>query len=204
MKKLLVLVILLLSIWVETPSAAAENDSERGLTIEMGFSLSRTKGYDYDAGLYYTGGKNSDHIIAPMFIPRIGYRFNPQWTVGLMYINNTINDDRKDNHRYNSFGAFVERNCFSFVSGRISFFTDLQYLYNHTLSGNNFTECGLVPGLAFHISGSPVDIKLRYLFVGFNDCHSYLKGEWGGCLGRGNFILDAGLQRLQIGAALTF
>lgn len=200
MKKLPAFVILMLGLWVLTPSGASAEKPERGITVEMGFSLNRMERYHQLGG----GPFSISHDIAPMYIPRIGYRFNSLWSVGVMYINCTTDNYRADVDRYNSFGAFVERNFFSFASRRLSFFADLQYLYTHTLQGENSSECGLVPGLTFHIPGSPVDIKLRYLFVGFNDCYSFYKRGWGGCLGRGNFILDAGLQHLHIGAALTF
>lgn len=199
MKKFTTFVILMLGLWVFTPSGATAENPERGITVEMGFSLDRMFGY-YNL----EGPTKTFHRVSPTYIPRVGYRFSPQWAIGVMYINCTTDNYRADVNRYNSFGAFVERNFFSFASRRLSFFADLQYLYKHTLQGENYSECGLVPGLAFHIPGAPVDIKLRYLFVGFNDCYAFLKRNWGGCLGRGNFILDAGLQHLQIGASVIF
>ncbi|ROT14577.1 hypothetical protein [Paramuribaculum intestinale] len=66
------------------------------------------------------------------------------------------------------------------------------------------TEAGVMPCFAYRIPKSPVDIKLRYLFLGFNDSHRFYKGEAPGCLGRGDWIIDASLRRLEIGASITF
>lgn len=65
-------------------------------------------------------------------------------------------------------------------------------------------EVGFTPSIAYRIGNSPVELKLRYLFIGFNHSDRDYKSEAPGCLGRGDWIVDASLRRLEIGASITF
>lgn len=169
---------------------------EKGVTATAMFGLSQCR------SLHGTGKESS---IGVVITPRIGYRLNPAWEAGGMF-------------RYEKFGRNL--NCYGIGAyGEYSFwrsdvglraFVDMQGYYSIPNSGNDggnedsFVEAGLTPGLAYHIANSPVDLKLRYLFVGFNNSERFYKTDAPGCLGRNDWILDASLRRLEIGLSVMF
>lgn len=72
--------------------------------------------------------------------------------------------------------------------------------------GYKMFEAGFTPGVAYRFPNSKIDITLRYLFIGFNHStlgHNYPKGTHG-CLGKSDWIIDAGLRRLELGLAINF
>ncbi len=181
---------------------AADRNKEKGLTVGVGFGLSYA---NHD--MYST----EDHV-GMIAVPKVGYRLNPRWEVGGMvkYENasTTFNS-------YIGIGPYSEYTFATAADGNLRFFARAQAVfsidtsenYNADIDSPDSKGCpfdiGLTPGVAYRIPGSPVDLKLTYLFIGFNNNDRWYK-ELGGCLGRGNWIIDAGVRRLEIGATVQF
>lgn len=181
---------------------AADRNKEKGLTVGVGFGLSYA---NHD--MYST----EDHV-GMIAVPKVGYRLNPRWEVGGMvkYENASTTFDS-----YIGIGPYSEYTFATAADGNLRFFARAQAVlsidasenYNADIDSPDSKGCpfdiGLTPGVAYRIPGSPVDLKLTYLFIGFNNNDRWYK-ELGGCLGRGNWIIDAGVRRLEIGATVQF
>lgn len=175
---------------------AQNNSDERGFTAGIMFGLSQT---------HHDNFINKKNHIGVIVTPRLGYRFNSSWEAGALFRYEKFSEDLN----YYGIGGYGEYSFLHFNNG-LRMFVDLQAYHSFPgtdIDGGNeesFTEVGFVPGVAYRIGNSPVDLKLRYLFVGFNHGPRYYKSEAPGCLGRGDFILDAALRRLEIGVSVTF
>lgn len=194
MKRIVSIITVIVGLWLMPVNSQAGifDNPDKGMTAEMGLGISRVS--EYTVGVPY----EELHKTGVIYIPRLSYRFNSNWSAGIIFRYDSNNFDS-----YKSYGAFAELSFLKIRSCWLRVFTDLHYLYNHS-DIRNFTEIGLVPGIALNIPGSPIDIKLRYLFIGFNDGY-YRHKDVGGCLGRrGDWILDAGLRRLELGVAVNF
>lgn len=193
MNKIISLLALIVSLWSvpQQAWAATSDNPERGLNLEMGFAISRTID-EVDGGICRT----RNGII---YTPRIGYRFNADWEAGLFF-----RYDKNKAVDCKGYGAFAEYSFVRWASGHLRVFADGLISYNKDDYDRDFVEVGFTPGIAFNIPHTPVDIKLRYMFIGFDSDH-YLRKEVGGCLGhRGNWVIDAGLRRLELGVAVNF
>lgn len=171
----------------------------RGLTLEMGASVNQ---YRDDALIIGPQPDKYPWVFGCLLTPRIGFSFNDNYALGALFRYDT-------NHvsKHYGFGAYIDRTVKHFDNINLRIFVEAQWSYNHNdhdyiADYRNFTEIGLVPGVAFRIPSTPVDLKLRYLFLGYNDDLPVFKQS--ACLGRGEIILDAGLRRLEIAAAITF
>jgi len=182
---------------------ADDGGKESGVTATLLLGLSQTH---YGANQYH----DSEFKVGFMFTPCVGYRFNDRWEAGALFKYEKVADAAT----YYGFGAYGEYNYLRFVDNRLRLFVDLQAYYSaggRDGYGDDLgapedkqpTEVGFVPGIAYRIPGSKVDLKLRYLFIGFNNNDRWYK-EMGGCVGRGDWILDAGLRRLEFGVAVNF
>lgn len=197
-----IFILFLLSVFTFTVKAV-ESESLSGVTATLLLGLSQTH---YGANQYH----DSEFKVGFMFTPRVGYRFNDRWEAGALFKYEKVADAAT----YYGFGAYGEYNYLRFVDNRLRLFVDLQAYYSaggRDGYGDDLgapedkqpTEVGFVPGIAYRIPGSKVDLKLRYLFIGFNNNDRWYK-EMGGCVGRGDWILDAGLRRLELGVAVNF
>lgn len=197
-----IFILFLLSVFTFTVKAV-ESESQSGVTATLLLGLSQTH---YGANQYH----DSEFKVGFMFTPRVGYRFNDRWEAGALFKYEKVADAAT----YYGFGAYGEYNYLRFADNRLRLFVDLQAYYSTGgrdgygddlgLPGDKQpTEVGFVPGIAYRIPGSKVDLKLRYLFIGFNNNDRWYK-EMGGCVGRGDWILDAGLRRLELGVAVNF
>lgn len=175
---------------------AASGFARSGIEVEMGFGMGRSLQKNYG-----------------ILSPRLQYNINDDWSVGAVM----KFDVRKDHaNLYYSYGGFVQ---YRFLRrGSFALFVDAAGSYNHQLetvlvddwrpdSGapeglRNFAEVGLTPGVSYSIADTGFSLKLRYLFLGYNSAPSWYKSL--GCLGDGDFILDAGLRRLSLSVAYAF
>lgn len=200
---------LILSLFLCNQVSAQQTEEERGFTLTAMFGLSNS---EYLHGT--TSGLEKDTYTGPVITPRIGYRFNKKWEAGVLF--RYEKSGKHDN--YYGIGGYGELNYLRFNNG-IKLFVDMHAIYSiHSCgydyypnspgiySGNDddMTEIGFVPGVAYKIPQTPVDLKLRYLFIGFNNSEKDYKSDVKGCLGRGDFILDGALRRLEIGLSVTF
>ena len=201
MKNIKALISILLLFAVNLITRATEPES--GVTATLLLGLSQTH---YGANQYH----DSEFKVGFMFTPRVGYRFNDRWEAGALFKYEKVADAAT----YYGFGAYGEYNYLRFADNRLRLFVDLQAYYStggRDGYGDDLgfpgdkepTEVGFVPGIAYRIHGSKVDLKLRYLFIGFNNNDRWYK-DMGVCVGRGDWILDAGLRRLELGVAVNF
>lgn len=198
-----ILITLAIAICTLCQIKAVDFGGDRGITVSAMFGCNYshvkiTHGIYRDYKDYY-----------PVITPRIGYRLNSSWEAGVLYRYEGSKGDRNEHPHYSGIGAYGEWSFLKFLR-RFRFIADAHILYNF-FEGNgdysgssNMTEAGIMPCIAYNIPGSPVDIKLRYLFLGFNNSHRYYEENAPGCLGRGDWIIDASLRRLEIGASITF
>lgn len=207
MRKILVLLIFVCS---AIGACNAQNGSGAFLEAGLGFTHSE---YKYRQR---TGGT----VIVDL---RAGYSINSMFTLGAMMKSENYSDD----WHFKCWGGFAEYRFFKASRIPLYLFVDLHgyHAKGHTvrvimygavskdaLYGTeflkNFTEIGFTPGIGFTIPRTPLSIRLRYLFIGFNDANShgipgtYYK-DYRGCLGGGNWIVDAGLRRLEISVSAT-
>lgn len=190
-------IILIIMAVLYQQKAMALQPTEQGITTGIYTGLNRWERADHNkVGFSVT--------------PQIGYRFNSKWEAGAMF----KFDHYSDLVNYYGIGAYGRYNCVLTPNGAFRLFVDGQAYYSigdyekyygGDLTDNsvNPVEIGLTPGIAYRIHGSKVDLKLRYLFIGFNNNDRWYK-EMGGCVGRGDWILDAGLRRLELGVAVNF
>lgn len=198
-----------LSLFLCNQISAQILEKERGISISAMFGLTQRH---YLHGTSF--GIEKDKYTGPIINPRVGYRFNKKWEAGLLFRYEKFGEYSN----YYGIGGFGEYNYLRFNNG-IKLFVDMQAIYSIQSGGygadndnpdcysninDNITEIGFVPGVAYNIPQTPVDIKLRYLFVGFNHSSKDYKADTKGCLGRGDFILDGALRRLEIGLSVTF
>lgn len=176
-------------------------DSGCRFTIGSDFGIGRGHGF-YDG--WIGGGPHPEKApgweYGVLLTPRIGLRIDDKREFGIMYRYEST--QKNETHSY---GAYYERTYLRFQKVNLRLLVDWQYSYNHPVNhdSHNFTEIGATPGIAYHFEGTGLDIRLCYLFLGFNDSMRERK-EFGGCLGRGNWIIDAGIRRLSIGMSYTF
>ena len=189
MKKLLLLLILLTA---GLPGFSRIVDDEKGFTLGVGFGV-------WNETLHIASRKL--HHIDWIGSARVGYRITPDVEAGIVL---GRRDDRGSRYIVSTgvYGGY----CFK-RAGQFRVFADGEFA--DILSRNYYggpkmdgIEFGIRPGVAYKLKNLPIDLKLRYLFLGFNNLSRVLRTE--ACLGGGNWIVDAGLNRLEIGAAVTF
>lgn len=186
-------------------ASAETKQDERGVVVDLSFGIfhSDQKYTNYNQSITH------DHYCGLIVAPRIGYKLNNKCTVGVMYKYQSFLE-HANTMDYGMFGEYT-------VAGKSNqgfrVFVDMHGVYSHmkydydggSVPEKNNWEVGFTPGMAFHIPRTRVDLLLRYLFVGFNSNKFYFVRKCAkGCLGGGDWILDAGLHRLQIGASVTF
>lgn len=202
-------IIAMLSLFLCNQTSAQQIGKEQGFSVTAMFGLSQSR---YLRGT--TFGSDRKTYTGPVITPRVCYRFNKKWEAGLLFRYEKFGEYSN----YYGIGGFGEYNYLRFNNG-IKLFVDMQAIYSiqsggygadndnpdcHSNINDNITEIGFVPGVAYNIPQTPVDIKLRYLFVGFNHSSKDYKADTKDCLGRGDFILDGALRRLEIGLSVTF
>lgn len=195
MKRLQFFLVALLSIGCVTTGKAQSDDS--GLTVGLSFGIGQERAF------YGTHHETNSGVIVT---PRIGYRFNEKWEAGAFFKYQKFGKYQN----YYGIGGYGEYDALKIVDN-LSLFIDMKASYSFlnssadgVLGESGIAEIGFVPGLKYRIPGSPVDVKFRYLFVGFNHSGRDYKAESPGCLGRGDWIIDAGLRRFELGVALNF
>lgn len=210
MKRLITLLILSLTLLSQ-----AYGEDNSGILVEANIGITRST-HEYPDWL---GVSEKKHYTNALLDVRLGYRFNSRWAVGAMF--------KRDKYElignFPCWGGFVEYTAFNIKQLPLYLFIDLHAYHGKDTTGyiggwyvdedgnmhtdghrpTEFTEVGFTPGIGFHIPHTPIDVKLRYLFVGFNNINDRDYKEVGGCLGRGNWILDAGVRRLEIGISAT-
>lgn len=189
-----------------TAVAASNGEKESGRVIGVMFGL------NHKSNEYWS---HTGMIVRP----NLGYRINPQWEVGAFFKYEDLDDHTYSGGLYGDFTAyqFGETGLSLVVEAQASIIAmprEYDSDYALLLAGipdfpshsdsNVFFECGFTPGLRYHIPKTPVDIKMRYLFVGYSNNRRWVKADYPGCLGRGDVILDAGLRRLEVGVSLIF
>lgn len=191
------IIIFILAAIFTCDAISVDFNDERGITVSAMLGISQ---YYHS---FAVGGHENKY--GPVATPRIGYRFNAKWEAGVLF-----RFEKFGNYSdYGGIGIYGEWSFSRFTSGlRLiaeghahSNFCGTDLLGIHT---KNMTEVGFTPCVAYHIANSPVDLKLRYLFLGFNHSMRNYKSDAPGCLGRGDWIIDASLRRLEIGASITF
>lgn len=193
------LILSIFSVRAESPQ------DEKGIMVSASFGVFHSH---YYRDLTYTG-----LIVAP----RIGYRINNNWAVGALYKYKKI----LSGANIMDYGIFGQYTILGRPEKGFRLFTDLQVAYSKEhdsydsdsiIDGpplpyhrSDNWEVGFTPGVAFRIPGIPVDILLRYLFIGFNNAEHDFVRYYSHCrLGGGDWIIDAGLHRLELGVSVTF
>lgn len=186
-------------------SQAIDFSDDRGITVSALFGVSHS---------HRSFNHHSDNHYGLVASPRIGYKFNADWEAGALFRYEKF----KDYNEYVGVGIYGEWSFMRFAS-ELRLITEAHATFNayvsngYLINGYNntypykhtdMTEVGFTPCIAYRIANSPVDLKLRYLFIGFNHSERSYKAEAPGCLRRGNWIIDASLRRLEIGASITF
>ena len=201
MKK--IVITLVIAICTICQIKAVDFSDDRGITASALFGC-------YHSHVKITYGVLSEfNEYYPVITPRIGYRFNSSWEAGIFYRYEGSMGDYNEHPHYSGIGAYGEWSFFRFLRG-FRLIAEAHVLYNFFVGDSDFngssnmTEVGMIPCIAYRIPHTPVDIKLRYLFLGFNNSHRYYKAHAPGCRGRGDWIIDASLRRLEIGASITF
>ncbi|MBD5308731.1 MAG: porin family protein, partial [Bacteroides sp.] len=174
-------------------------DDEKGLTAGIGLGL----GQLYDGDDSYV-----------MIQPKIGYRFNQRVEAGVMARVDVACFHRAfyDTITALSYGGYINYNYlftgpFSFfVSGRAMHIGNeiSKHLFEGAHKPHSTGEYGITPGLRYKLRSLPIELTLNYIFIGYMD----YKDPWDykdapGCWGS-RWVLDMGLRRLEIGAAVTF
>lgn len=174
---------------------SAGNPPEKGAVAEINFGLTRTSSnilIRNEIGMIVDG--------------RVGYKLDKHWIAGAMIKYENIKSPCR---KFLGFGAYGHYRFNRMKRLPLTFFIESYALYStdrdrpYAPGDKNKVEVGFVPGLSYTIPKTPLDVKLRYLFIGYNNENKYLKSN-GGCLGRGDWVIDAGLRRLELGLAVTF
>ncbi|MBD5308781.1 MAG: hypothetical protein HDS15_05830 [Bacteroides sp.] len=196
MKKLLLLLILLSA---SLPGFSRIVDDEKGFALGVGF------GHWHESSTFPTPvGRYHWHMNHFLWSTRVGYRITPDYEAGAF-----IRQDYHDGDLnlswlgvYGEFG-FKHKGPFRiFLDGDIGCIfasdmgTDIDFVPK-----DYYWEIGVRPGVAYKLKSLPIEFKLRYLFIGFNDYHYDVENAR---LRKGDWIIDAGLRSLEIGAAVTF
>lgn len=190
MKKLLALLILLSA---GLHSYALTGDDEKGFTLGVGLGICNDTHH-------FGNGKKSHHIFL-MGSVRAGYRITPDFEAGIVV---GVRDDEGSSSLLS--GGIYGEYCFK-RAGQFRMFVDGDFIailpHNYySEAGKEGCEFGFRPGIAYKFKNVPIELKLRYLFIGFNNTSRGFRTD--ACLGRGDWIVDAGLNRLEIGASVTF
>ena len=187
----------------------AENPRDNGIVVEANFGLNYTH---WSLTPDPVGDITFYKHIGMIIDGRLGYQFNDHIISGVMMKHENIKHLYGDGTRkYLGFGVY---GIYRFNKVRrfpLRFFIEAHALFAKNKihwqfsypRDDGMTEIGLVPGVSYSIPKTPLEVKLRYLFIGYNNENKYLK-SMGGCLGRGDWIIDAGLRRLELGLAFTF
>ena len=203
--KILRFILFTCSLILSIISARAElPQDEKGIMVSASFGVFHSYS---DGNPTYTG-----LIVAP----RIGYRINNNWAVGALYKYKKI----LSGANIMDYGIFGQYTILGRPEKGFRLFTDLHVAYSKehdsydsdSIDGPPLLdprpdncEVGFTPGVAFRIPVIPVDILLRYLFIGFNNAEHNFVRYYSHCrLGGGDWIIDAGLHRLELGVSVTF
>ena len=198
MKKLLVLLILLTA---GLQGFGRIVDDEKGLTAGVGLGLGQ---------LY----RNHDTYV--MIQPKVGYRFNQRVEAGVMGRVDVACFHRwfDETETAFSYGGYI--NYSYLIKGPLSFVVSGRAMHIENKYGERLmmmtprideastNEFGITPGVRYKLRCVPVELTLNYIFLGYMD----YKKPWDykdapGCWGS-RWVLDMGLRRLEIGAAVTF
>lgn len=181
MKKILLSIVALIGI----VPAIAQDDTAKGVFAELNFGYGRSRG--------------GYAVVAPV----LGYRFAGNWSVGARVQCET---DRP----YTALGAFAQYRFFNrsrfelFAEGggTLWFAKDMAADADPTLPrSDGYSEAGVTFGASCRI-WKGLAVTARYLYLGYSDSPDYRRS--GGCWGDGEFVLDAGWNRLQVGLQYTF
>ncbi|WP_300905119.1 outer membrane beta-barrel protein [uncultured Alistipes sp.] len=182
---------------------------------DKGFFVELSAGHNKFAYDVY-GGSNSHTFVTPA----VGYRFANNWSVGVRVQLETKN--YWDYENFTAIGVFGQYRFFN--AGRLSLFAEAQlscYMVEHDyvkllVSGgsvgewaadhpeivsDNFAEAGFTFGASYRI-WKGLAVTACYLYLGYSGSPAFRRS--GGCWGDGDFVLDAGWNRLQVGLQYTF
>lgn len=178
------------------PALSATDTTEEGMTAGISLGLSNS---------------SYDHHVGMVVRPNVGYRFNRTWEAGAFF---RFENNGWGDKIYN-LSLYGEYNFFPFVNQRFSLFVDFQAgkgwvpTYYDFAPGSSKhrhhtdVEIGFVPGIKYHIPGTQANLRLRYLFVGYNNYSGYNESS-DASLGGDDWGIDAALRRLEIGISVNF
>ena len=188
MKKICILIGLVAAVCgVATAKAQVK---ERGVFVEMDFG--------YGAPLDGYG----------IFTPTVGYRLTDRWAVGLRASFETAGDLMEGG--FKSVGAIGQYRMLG--KRRFSLFVEGQAIYtfapDEQMDGSgprkvcdDYAEAGFTLGGSCALTRR-LSLQARYLYLGYSGSPAFRRS--GGCWGDGDFVLDAGWNRLQVGLQYTF
>ncbi len=197
---------------------------DRGIFIELNAGYSRNT-----YGCHAVAGTSGDYTIDYEFdahragggfallAPAVGYRFDERWQVGAWaqfelesyYANYTAVG------AFARYGFFNRRKWSLFVEGQVSCYIQGEHFLPVPASmipeggqvrlnadfDNHYAEAGFTFGASYALTRR-LRAQVRYLYLGYSGAPAFHRS--GGCWGDGDFVLDAGWNRLQVGLQYTF
>ncbi len=205
-------------------ATAAAQEKERGIFLELNAGYSRNT-----YGCHAVAGTSGDYTIDYEFdahragsgfallAPAVGYRFDERWQVGAWaqfelesyYANYTAVG------AFARYGFFNRRKWSLFVEGQVSCYIQGEHFLPVPASmipeggqvrlnadfDNHYAEAGFTFGASYALTRR-LRAQVRYLYLGYSGAPAFHRS--GGCWGDGDFVLDAGWNRLQVGLQYTF
>lgn len=151
----------------------------------------KEKGFFVEAGVSYAHAENENFAI---ITPAVGYQFNTYLTAGAKVSFETRN------YPYTIYTPFLRYSFFR--KSNLKLFTEAQFnIATRDVDGgqSGYSEIGLSLGATYSIR-KHVRLVGRYLFVGYSEDND----ESGARMRKGNFVLDANVCRLELGAQYLF
>ncbi|MDE7123017.1 MAG: hypothetical protein K2N93_01555 [Alistipes sp.] len=203
-------------------ATAAAQEKDRGIFLELNAGYSRnTYGCHAVAGPSYTIDYEFDAERAgggfALLAPAVGYRFDERWEVGVRaqfelesyYANYTAVG------AFARYGFFNRRKWSLFVEGQVSCYIQGEHFLPVPASmipeggqvrlnadfDDRYAEAGFTFGASYALTRR-LRAQVRYLYLGYSGAPAFHRS--GGCWGDGEFVLDAGWNRLQVGLQYTF
>lgn len=196
MKKILIMLILLSA---SLPGFSRIVDDEKGLTAGIGF------GHWHESSTFTTPvGKYHWHSNHFIWSARVGYRITPDYEVGAFFRQDYADSDQHLTWLgvYGEYCFMRKRSFRFFLDGNIGCVVCSDMGSDIDFSPKDYYwEIGVRPGVAYKLKSLPIEFQLRYLFFGFNNYHYDVENAR---LRKGDWIIDAGLRSLEIGATVTF
>ena len=167
----------------------------------LGHAQTKEKGFfvEFNAGHAHTDFLDNDGKYVNLS-PRIGYRFNTDWAVGLKF-----NGEAKNDFAYRTYGGYAQYTFFRksvfniFAEGEVTYSKDTDAdIFG--LYGTDYVEAGISFGASCALNRH-FSLLVRYLYIGYSDSRRVHEGA---CLGDHKFIVDANMTRLMFGVQYIF